>query len=441
MRMRQIRPARYRVKLSSIKNALMFLITYMFGYFSGMLPSYWLLTSEGPMLSSAKNSIGSIKTQFETDFTFPTVEERVKYYMGTWYNKNLTVPTSPESSLCKNLFVASSKSTIVPQRDSLYTFTDLQKRHQMPQMWQSVYLKDAANILSHVESHIDQQGKDEEKYIILKTGDGYSPDHNKPVVAKTRRHYEIENEARDGNGEEVYDDKYIPIIWPIRLNYHFSGVEKLRSINQTDWDDKREEVVWRGACTGVEEGVHSSTGFPRLVFVEKHRFNKDKGIDVALKGRCRGISEKIQIKVDQSFYRGAIDMEKLLRYKYLLSLEGNDVSTGLKWMLASNSVVFMPPPTAVSFTMESKLVPYVHYVPVKRDGSDLLSQLEWAKKNDDKCKWISEQATAYIENLWSSDQAAFDLIVIKHMMGKMYHEKFSKALAVCHSGCQSDKVC
>ncbi|KAK1746013.1 hypothetical protein QTG54_003937 [Skeletonema marinoi] len=90
--------------------------------------------------------------------------------------------------------------------------------------------------------------------------------------------------------------------------------------------------------------------------------------------------------------------------------------------------------------MESKLVPYVHYVAENDD--DLLSQLEWAKENDDKCKWISEQATAYIQNLWSSDQEPFDLIVIKHMMGKMYHYHevmLSKALTVCQSGSQSDK--
>jgi len=185
----------------------------MFGYFSGMMPSYWLSTSEaeGPMLSSTKNSIVSIKTQFETNFTFPTVEERVKYYMGTWYNKNLTVPTSPESSLCKGLFVASSNSKINSGRDILYTFTDLQKRHQMPRSWLAVYVKDAANILSHVESHIQQQGEDEEKYILLKIGDEYSSDDNKPVVSKARR-YEIEYEAQDGNGEEGnYDKKYMPI--------------------------------------------------------------------------------------------------------------------------------------------------------------------------------------------------------------------------------------
>ena len=31
--------------------------------------------------------------------------------------------------------------------------------------------------------------------------------------------------------------------------------------------------------------------------------------------------------------------------RYALSLEGNDVATNLKWLLASNSVVVMPSPT------------------------------------------------------------------------------------------------
>jgi hypothetical protein len=191
--------------------------------------------------------------RFATNFTFPTVEERVEYYMGSWYNKNLTVPTSPESSLCRGLYVAPSNSKDL-ERDTLYSFTDLQKRHQMNSFWQSVYLRDAANILTFVESNVDQ-GEEEQKYVILKIGDGYSPDDNKPVVAKTRRR-EIEKEAR---GEDYYKS----IIWPIRLEYHFSGVEELRKINQTQWDEKKEVVVWRGGCTGVGE---ISTSVPNRVF-------------------------------------------------------------------------------------------------------------------------------------------------------------------------------
>ena len=38
------------------------------------------------------------------------------------------------------------------------------------------------------------------------------------------------------------------------------------------------------------------------------------------------------------------------------------------------------------------LVPYVNYVPIKSDFSDLLSQVEWLKANDDKAKEISKNA-------------------------------------------------
>jgi len=103
--------------------------------------------------------------------------------------------------------------------------------------------------------------------------------------------------------------------------------------------------------------------------------------------------------------------------------------------------VHAPSNSATIHDGEQTSVPYVHFVPMKKDGSDLLSQIEWAKNNDDLCKWISEQTTKYIENLWSSDQAQKDLILIKHAMGKMYQEKFSKALAVCHKGCPADTVC
>jgi len=46
-----------------------------------------------------------------------------------------------------------------------------------------------------------------------------------------------------------------------------------------------------------------------------------------------------------------------VKYKYILSIEGNDVASGLKWQLYSNSVVFMRKPKIVSWAMEDKLIP------------------------------------------------------------------------------------
>ena len=44
--------------------------------------------------------------------------------------------------------------------------------------------------------------------------------------------------------------------------------------------------------------------------------------------------------------------EQLMRFKYVLSLEGNDVATDLKWRMAQNSVVVMPRPTKETWLME-----------------------------------------------------------------------------------------
>ncbi len=40
-------------------------------------------------------------------------------------------------------------------------------------------------------------------------------------------------------------------------------------------------------------------------------------------------------------------------------LEGNDVASGLKWALLSQSVVMMPPPQHTSWAMEELLQPWV----------------------------------------------------------------------------------
>lgn len=58
---------------------------------------------------------------------------------------------------------------------------------------------------------------------------------------------------------------------------------------------------------------------------------------------------------------GRKTLAELLRYKGAIMLEGNDVASGLKWALLSNSVVLMPPPTFTSFVLEELFVPWMHY--------------------------------------------------------------------------------
>jgi hypothetical protein len=90
-------------------------------------------------------------------------------------------------------------------------------------------------------------------------------------------------------------------------------------------------------------------------------------------------------------------LNELLSYRYILSIEGNDVASNLKWAMSSNSVVVMPKPRVCSWFLENMLEPYIHYLPVRDDFKDLEHQIKWAEKNPTKCRDIIRNAHAHVE--------------------------------------------
>ena len=50
----------------------------------------------------------------------------------------------------------------------------------------------------------------------------------------------------------------------------------------------------------------------------------------------------------------------------------------------------------------SDLKPWVHYVPVKADLSDLIEKIRWAKNNDDKAKKIVNNAQKFVLGMLDS---------------------------------------
>ena len=97
-------------------------------------------------------------------------------------------------------------------------------------------------------------------------------------------------------------------------------------------------------------------------------------------------------------------MKQQLQSKFIISVEGNDVSSGLKWQLYSNSVVFMTKPKVCSWLMEDLLIPGVHYILLKDDYSDLEEKYNWALKNDIKCMEISKNATNYMKQFLNKNK-------------------------------------
>ena len=110
-----------------------------------------------------------------------------------------------------------------------------------------------------------------------------------------------------------------------------------------------------------------------------------------------GISLNVFDHWPTNYIKPNVSIEELLKYKYQISIPGNDKDSGLNWKLASNSVVLMAKPKIESWLMEGLLQPYVHYVPLKDDYSDLADILEWCKNNDGTCQNIVKNAKLFMK--------------------------------------------
>ncbi len=85
-----------------------------------------------------------------------------------------------------------------------------------------------------------------------------------------------------------------------------------------------------------------------------------------------------------------------LDYKFVMSLEGNDVASNLKWVMSSNCIAVTPKHTQETWFMEGKLIPNYHYIEVKEDFSDLEERLQYYIDHPEEAEAIIQHAHEYV---------------------------------------------
>jgi hypothetical protein len=164
----------------------------------------------------------------------------------------------------------------------------------------------------------------------------------------------------------------------------------------TPFEKKKNGVFWRGVSTGSSKHFSAKNWDPRpanrFTLVENW-FNKTNDIDVGFSFIHR---DWLKPKY-QKYVKGSCDVNHFLKFKYILSIEGNDKDSGLNWKLNSNSLVFMAKPRVTSWLMETTLIPNKHYILLNDDFSDLQEKLEWCNNNQDQCIEIIKNANEFMK--------------------------------------------
>jgi hypothetical protein len=163
-----------------------------------------------------------------------------------------------------------------------------------------------------------------------------------------------------------------PILFKLAADRHYRGLETLAQYDRP-WSEKRNAAVFRGALTGPQlpaglSELQKCQRMPRcrmvLAYVNSTLVNAK--LTAFPHHRLPSLTVDSATTIGGSEFGYA----KMLSYKAIIMVEGNDVASGLKWALLSNSVVLMSRPTVTSWAMEELLEPYVHFVPLASDLDD-----------------------------------------------------------------------
>jgi len=118
--------------------------------------------------------------------------------------------------------------------------------------------------------------------------------------------------------------------------------------------------------------------------------------------------------VNPAWLKSRMSIDEHLKYKFILSLEGNDVATNLKWIMSSNSVAVMPTPQHETWFMEGTLIPDHHYLHIKDDFSDFEEKITHYSNHPEKLKAISKNANEYVNQFFDEKQEELiSLLVLK----------------------------
>jgi hypothetical protein len=92
-----------------------------------------------------------------------------------------------------------------------------------------------------------------------------------------------------------------------------------------------------------------------------------------------------------------------MQYKYLIDIGGNGYSGRLKFLLFSKRPLLLVERNYIEY-FHNDLQPWVHYVPVKMDLTDILIQVKWLENNYDKALQIAQNAYNFATNNFTEEK-------------------------------------
>lgn len=172
----------------------------------------------------------------------------------------------------------------------------------------------------------------------------------------------------------------------------------------TQWETRRPVAFWRGSTTGHRQGEDWRT-LPRAKLCALAAEVGPDMIDAALTQIVQ-VNDAERAEIEQSGYmQPYVPPESFQGCKYQIDIDGNANSwPGLLLKLYSGSPVLkVASPGNFRQWYYRDLVPWVNYVPVREDLSDLVERIEWLREHDEQARAIGQRGRELAKSLDAAD--------------------------------------
>jgi hypothetical protein len=171
------------------------------------------------------------------------------------------------------------------------------------------------------------------------------------------------------------------------------------------WDQKIDSAVWRGGLSGEMlriDAVKACLTIPNT--------------DVKLVDNWP--RPEYNPKDTPELFADKIEAYDQCKYKAVFWIDGNCISSNVLWVFATGSVPILINETC--FWFKNMIKPWVHYVPVSADFSDLEKNIKWIFENDEEARKIADNALEFCRTQLSPEgqRAYIDRSIEEHIRNK-----------------------
>jgi len=241
------------------------------------------------------------------------------------------------------------------------------------------------SIVQYIEEILEKENK---MVIIIPCTDGNLKETHMQEYIDAYQEYTI---VLGTLGQSFEDSKkYHYLYLPLDDGFFNHGILHFFPEEQRiPWQERIDKVYWRGGCSG-EGGLESA--------------------------RIRTVAELIDFphadvrlnwwwadgkNIPAHYFAGRESHTEFMKYKMNLIIDGNVIASSHMWAFASGAIPMMVSNAKCWFT--PFLIPFVNYIPIKYDLTDLQEKIMWVLNHDTEAETIAKNAIYFAKTIFSAE--------------------------------------